>query len=124
AASRAASTGAVGGKLVFPDGRLQEAGSIIWSDGSGDAYGRGGDPASPEFNFARPVDFCSGALLLTPRSLFERLGGFDERYRPAYYEDADYCARLWARGYTVRYEPAAVAIHHEFGSVASRADAI
>jgi GT2 family glycosyltransferase/glycosyltransferase involved in cell wall biosynthesis len=117
--ARDASIGAVGGKLVFPDGRLQEAGSIIWADGSCEAYGRGGDPASPEFNFARPVDFCSAALLLTRRTMFDALGGFDERYRPAYYEDADYCARLWARGYSVIYQPNAAAIHHEFGSATS-----
>jgi GT2 family glycosyltransferase len=119
-ARRASSIGAVGGKLVFPDGRLQEAGSIIWSDGSCEAYGRGSDPAAPEYNFERQVDFCSGALLLTRRAPFERLGGFDERYRPAYYEDADYCARLWADGFSVVYQPKAVAIHHEFGSATSR----
>lgn len=118
-ARRTSAIGAVGGKLVFPDGRLQEAGSIIWSDGSCDAYGRGGDPAAPEFNFERQVDFCSGALLLTPRAVFEGLGGFDERYQPAYYEDADYCVRLWEGGLRVVYQPKAVAIHHEFGSAAS-----
>jgi GT2 family glycosyltransferase len=117
--ARDASIGAVGGKLVFPDGRLQEAGSIIWADGSCEAYGRGGDPASPEFNFERAVDFCSAALLLTRRTMFDALGGFDQRYRPAYYEDADYCARLWARGYSVIYQPNAAAIHYEFGSATS-----
>ena len=71
---------------------------IIWSDGSCDGYGRGGDPSAPEYNFERPVDFCSAALLLTPRALFEQLGGFDERYRPAYYDDADYCVRVWTTG--------------------------
>jgi GT2 family glycosyltransferase len=124
AARRAPSIGAVGGKLVFPDGRLQEAGAIVWSDGSCEAYGRGDDPSRPEFSFARAVDFCSGALLLTPRAVFEQLCGFDERYRPAYYEDADYCARLWANGYSVRYEPRAVAVHDEFGSASSKASAI
>jgi GT2 family glycosyltransferase len=118
-ARRTDSIGAVGGKLVFPDGRLQEAGSIIWSDGSCAAYGRGADPASPEYNFERQVDFCSGALLLTPRSVFERAGGFDERYRPAYYEDADYCATLWTEGWPVIYQPKAVAVHHAFGSAGS-----
>ncbi len=121
---RASTIGAVGGKLVFPDGRLQEAGSIVWSDGSCDAYGRGGDPTAPEYNFEREVDFCSGALLLTPRPVFERLGGFDERYRPAYYEDADYCARLWTAGYAVVYQPKAGAIHYEFGSAISRETSI
>lgn len=119
-ARRGPAIGAVGGKLVFPDGRLQEAGSIVWSDGSCDGYGRCCDPAAGEFNFERDVDFCSAALLLTRRELFDRLGGFDERYRPAYYEDVDYCVRLWSNGWRVAYEPRAVAIHHEFGSAASR----
>ena len=118
-ARRRPDAGAVGGKLVFPDGRLQEAGAMIWADGSCEAYGRGSDPTSPEFNFERDVDFCSAALLLTPRALFEQLGGVDERYQPAYYEDADYCVRLWTRGHPVVYQPSAVAIHHEFGSAVS-----
>jgi GT2 family glycosyltransferase len=119
AGRRSHAIGAVGGKLVHPNGRLQEAGSIIWADGSCDAYGRGGDPETPEYSFERPVDFCSAALLLTRREIFNSLGGFDERYRPAYYEDADYCVRLWKSGRSVRYEPRAVAIHQEFGSAAS-----
>ncbi len=119
AARRDASMGAVGGKLVWPDGRLQEAGSIVWADGSCEGYGRGGDPSAPEYNFERQVDFCSGALLLTPRAVFEQLGGFDERYQPMYYEDADYCARLWTNGYRVVYQPKAFAVHYEFGSASS-----
>jgi GT2 family glycosyltransferase len=124
ATGRRANVGAVGGKLVFPDGRLQEAGSIVWSDGSCEAYGRGGDPLAPEFTFERQVDFCSGALLLTRRALFADLGGFDERYKPAYYEDADYCAGLWTRGHSVVYQPRAVAIHREFGSAPSTGSAV
>jgi GT2 family glycosyltransferase len=116
--------GAVGGKLVLPDGRLQEAGSIVWADGSCEAYGRGGDPLAPEYAFERPVDFCSGALLLTPRAVFAELSGFDEGYAPAYYEDADYCVRLWMRGHPVVYQPAAIAVHREFGSSVSPAAGI
>jgi GT2 family glycosyltransferase len=120
-ALRSRSIGAVGGKLVYPDGRLQEAGSIIWSDGSCDAYGRGGDPAAPQYNFERAVDFCSAALMLTRRAVFEELGGFDERYRPAYYDDADYCVRVWTAGHSVVYQPKAAAIHYEFGSTSPEA---
>ena len=109
---------------MFPDGRLQEAGSIIWSDGSSDAYGRNDSPEDYEFNFQRDVDYCSGALLLTRRELFNRLGGFDERYRPAYYEDVDYCVTLWESGYRVVYQPSAVAIHFEFASSTAATDAI
>ena len=112
--------GAVGGKLVFPDGTLQEAGAIVWADGACESYGRGDNPASHEFCFERDVDFCSGAFLLTRRDAFERLQGFDEEYQPAYYEDVDYCVRLWRHGLRVVYQPRAVAMHFEFGSAASR----
>ena len=111
--------GAVGGKLIFPDGRLQEAGSIIWRDGSCLGYGRFDDPFKGEYCYVRDVDFCSAALLLTPRQLFLDLGGFDARYAPAYYEDADYCMQLWTKGYRVVFQPFAAAIHHEFGSSGS-----
>ena len=108
--------GAVGGKLVFPDGRLQEAGSIIWQDGSCLGYGRNDDPFKPEYSYKKDVDFCSGALLLTIRKLFLSLGQFDLRYEPAYYEDVDYCLQLWDKGYRVVYQPLAAAVHYEFGA--------
>ena len=84
-----AEIGAVGGKLVFLDGTLQEAGSIVWRDGSCLGYGRGDDPFAPMYMFRRDVDYCSGAFLLTPRKLWEQLGGFDEVFKPAYYEETD-----------------------------------
>jgi GT2 family glycosyltransferase len=108
--------GAVGGKLIFPDGRLQEAGSIIWRDGSCEGYGRYDDPFKPEFSYVKEVDYCSGALLLTPRLIFLSLGKFDTRYAPAYYEDNDYCVHLWSKGFRVVFQPFAVGIHYEFGS--------
>jgi GT2 family glycosyltransferase len=108
--------GAVGGRLVLPDGTLQAAGSIIWSDGSCLGYGRGEDPLDPRFAFRRDVDYCSGAFLLTPLDLFERFGRFDERFAPAYYEETDYCLRLWESGYRVVFEPGVVVQHFEFGS--------
>jgi len=117
--TREASVGAVGGRMVFPDGRLQEAGSIIWNDGSCVGYGRGDSPWKPEYSFERDVDFCSAAFLLTPRRLFTDLGGFDDRYQPAYYEDADYCVRLWKSGARVVYDPRAVVTHFEFASASA-----
>jgi GT2 family glycosyltransferase/glycosyltransferase involved in cell wall biosynthesis len=108
--------GAVGGKIIFLDGTLQEAGSIVWNNGSCFGYGRGDDPMEPDYMFRRDVDYCSGAFLMTPRRVWEQLGGFDEAFKPAYYEEADYCMRLWERGLRVVYEPDAAVVHYEFGS--------
>ena len=108
--------GAVGCKLVWPNGKLQEAGSIIWQDGSTLGYGRGDDPWKPEYSYTREVDYCSGACLLVRRDLFQKLRGFDERYVPAYYEDSDLCLGVVKLGYTVVFQPKIVIFHHEFAS--------
>ena len=116
--------GAVGGRLILPDGKLQEAGSIIWSDGSTLGYARGAEPEAGEAMFRRDVDYCSGAFLLTPRATWERLGGFNSIYAPAYYEEADYCLRLREAGLRIVFEPDAVADHFEFGSENKQGDAV
>jgi GT2 family glycosyltransferase len=119
-----ADIGAVGGRIVLLDGRLQEAGSIVWSDGSCLGYGRGAPPDDPAFLFRRDVDYCSGAFLLVRRGLFVEIGGFDEAFAPAYYEETDLCMCLRERGYRVVYEPDAVVLHYEFASSASQDQAM
>lgn len=111
--SRQNEVGAVGSRLIYPDGTLQEAGGIIWNDGTAKNYGRDDSPEKPEYNYVREVDFCSGACLLVKRNIFIQLGGFDNRFTPAYFEDSDLCFSIRKLGYKVLYQPSSVIIHFE-----------
>jgi GT2 family glycosyltransferase len=119
--NRHPSIGAVGPQVLSPDGRLQEAGRIVWNNGTGWNYGRGDDPLRPEYRHVREIDYGSGACLLVRRALMERLSGFDLRLNPEY-ADADLCFRIRRLGYRVLYQPGArVARHDEATSAAALA---
>jgi O-antigen biosynthesis protein len=113
------SVGLAGSMFLYPDGKIQEAGAIVWKNGEAHHYGWGARADDRRFNFAREVDYCSAASVVIRKELFERLGGFDRRFAPAYYEDIDLCFGVRSLGYKVIYQPASRVIHYE-GATAGR----
>lgn len=107
------SIGAVGCRILNADGSLQEAGAVVWSDGSTTHAGRGLPPGTNAYSDTRDVDYASANGLLIRRSAWDVVGGFDEQYYPAYYEDVDLCMEMRKRGYRVVYEPGAELRHLE-----------
>lgn len=107
------SIGLTGSKLLYPNGILQEAGGVIWSNADGWNYGRNDLSDKPEYNYVREVDYISGAAMMIRRSLWNIIGGFDERFAPAYYEDTDLAFSVRKNGYKVVYQPKSIVIHYE-----------
>lgn len=105
--------GLAGSRLVYPDGRLQEAGGIVFDDASGWNYGKFGDPEDPRYTYRRDVDYCSGASIMLRRSTLAELGGLDTRFAPAYYDDTDLAFAVRALGLRVVYEPRSIVVHDE-----------
>lgn len=103
-------TGAVVSQLRNTDGTIAEAGAIVWSDGQATNYGRGASPGDPRYDGPRDVDYGSAASLMVRADLFAEAGGFAENPDP-YYEDADLCFELRARGNRTVYEPRSVVVH-------------
>ena len=111
AASDDPDIGAVGARIMWVDGTLQEAGSVLWRDGSTAHVGEGLPPGTDAYQEPRDVDWASANGLLVTRRAWDVVGGFDERYFPAYCEDVDLCLALAAQGLGTRYEPQARLVH-------------
>lgn len=105
--------GAVGAKLLYPDGKLQEAGGIVWGNGEPWNLGRNGNPYDPQWNYVRQVDYLSGAAMMIHKGLWDEVGGFSDEYAPCYYEDTDLCFKLRLAGWRTYYSPHAEVIHFE-----------
>lgn len=108
--------GALGGRIVLSAGGLQEVGNLLWRDGNAHGIGRNEDPFCAAAMTSRATDYVSGVFLAVPVPLWRMLGGFDEAFVPAYYEDADFCLRVWRAGFRVVVEPGVLVEHVEWGS--------
>jgi O-antigen biosynthesis protein len=98
------------------NGSVQEAGSVVDSLGHAHAVGGDGDPRAFAYRFPREVDFGSAACMLVPAGLFFELGGFDEAFSPAYFEDTDLCFKLHERGLKTIFDPRSRVVHVRHGS--------
>ena len=98
--------GAVGGKVLRPNGLLRSAGHVVWKDGRTHAYLNGQSPLVPEANFTRDAHFCGSAVLLVRTALYTALA--DAGVDAPVTDDAaaDLCLRIAAAGYRVVYDPA------------------
>jgi len=105
--------GAVGSKLIYSNGKLQEAGGIVWSNGKPWNIGNGQNAEHPLYNYTRQVDYLSGAALAVSRTVWDETGGFSEEFAPAYYEDTDLAFKVREAGYRTFYCPSSTVVHFE-----------
>lgn len=105
--------GLAGSKLLYPDGRLQEAGGVVWNSGNPWNYGHGQNPWDPRFSYARQVDYLSGASLMTTKAAWDEVGGFSEYLEPMYFEDTDIAFKMHRAGYATWFVPSSVVYHYE-----------
>lgn len=101
----------VGPMFLWPNGSIQEAGGRIFPDGRATQFGNGEVSLTSEYRYSRPVDYVSGAALCVKKSFWDSVGGYDERFAPAYYEDTDLALTAISRGYEVIYQPLSKVAH-------------
>jgi len=120
AADLNADAGAIGSKVLNPDGTLQSAGMILWNTALTSPPWAGPAPAPTAFEQRRAVDYCGTSSLLIRRSTWDAVGGLDEQFFPAYYVDVDLAMAVRALGQYVLYEPASRIRHHRGASTGKR----
>lgn len=108
--------GAVGAKLLYPDGRIQHAGVVLGplglADHVGKLEGRMSDGYFGRHHLPSEFSACTAACLAVRRSTWERLGGLEEFFQVAW-NDIDFCLRIRESGEQVAYTPLAELIHYE-----------
>jgi GT2 family glycosyltransferase len=108
--------GAIGGKVLYPDGRLQHAGLILWQNAMCTVPWAGERPPPTGFDRLRAVDFCGSSSLLVRAALWDLIGGLDEQFYPVYNVDVDLAMALRKLGFVVLYQPASRIRHHQAAS--------
>jgi GT2 family glycosyltransferase len=98
----------IGAQMVDAGGELRQAGAVVWSDARVSAVV--GDSATAR-TAPYAVDACGMAGTLVDRSAWRAIGGFDERFFPAFYGDTDFCLAAWRSGRSVLCEPRAIIRH-------------
>jgi O-antigen biosynthesis protein len=109
--------------LVYPDGRLQEAGATVEPSGQVIAFGRFDDPDNDAYRLSGPVPFATAACMMMRTEAFRGAGGFDARYGVAYYEDVDLAFALHLRGMQIELVADVRVVHAQGASSATSHDA-
>ena len=105
--------GLAGSKLLYPDGKLQEAGGIVWGNGNPWNYGKRDNPWESRFCYARQADYLSGAAMLTTLVIWNELSGLSSYLEPMYFEDTDFAFKVRDAGYSTWFVPSSIVYHYE-----------
>lgn len=111
--SRFDNVGLVGSKLLYPNGKLQDAGGIIWGTGNPWNYGNGKNPWDPRFCYARQADYLSGAAMMTTKKIWDQVGGLSSYLEPMYFEDTDFAFKVREAGFSTWFIPSSIVYHYE-----------
>ena len=109
--------GAVGARLLYPNGTVQHAGVVLGLGGVA-GHSHYACPAELDGYFSRvrltsTFSAVTGACLVVRRELYQQVGGLDEKHLAVAFNDLDFCLKLSAKGYRCVYAPDAVLYHHE-----------
>ena len=109
-----ATIGIVGCKSLYPDARgIQHAGGVVEPGTAQTRHIGWGEQDAGQYDSLSEPDYVTGAALAIRRAVVARLGGLDEKFFPAFYEEVDYCYRARRAGFRVVYQPRAVLRHFE-----------
>lgn len=111
--TRFENVGLAGAKLLYPNGKLQDAGGIIWGSGNPWNYGNQQNPNEPRFCYARQADYLSGAAMMVPKTVWDDVGGLSQYLEPMYFEDTDFAFKVREAGYSTWFVPSSVIYHYE-----------